>query len=448
MTNILHITPHFGGGVGTVLTKLITALNNISNFHNDVVTLEYANERAKEWSEDYGIRIYESIDPDSNWLHKKMQDADIVHIHFWNHPALYFLMNSFSGKIARIVIWAHVNGHYAPYLFNNAILNFPEMFVVSTDYSLIQQTIAFRSEKWKESHLRSIHSTAGLNGFDKIGKKEHRGVNVGYIGTVDYVKMHSAFIDICKSVRNSNVKFIVCGGNKHEEILAEAKVKGVAERFNFLGKVSDVKEVFSEIDIFAYPLNRKNYGTGEQVLIEAMSAGIPQIVFGNGNEEYVVKDGETGIICYSSEKFTEAIENLSNDKIKREEMSIDSRKYAKAKYNIRKSIGKWLTVYDTLLSREKNVCSFQVPKGKDLDIGTVLFLLALGECQVKDLFLEILKCYPNDIPPNLQERITNLPTIFKGRTRGSARHYNHVFESTQLEYISKQLKKGRAAYVC
>ncbi len=437
MADILHITPHFGGGVGTVLRALIDGISEKTKHNQDVVSFEYLNKKTKEWFDSKAINVYSEILPDNKWLLERVVEADIVHIHFWNHPSLYYFLYTMSARSARVILWSHVNGHYAPYLFNEAVVNFPMMFVASTMFSLSQKVILQKSEKWKSHHIRVVHSTAGLSGFDKISRGTHSGINVGYVGTVDYAKMHRDFIDILASVEHPDMKIIVCGGNDHEELRIEANKKGVADRFDFLGHVEDVKRVFSMIDIFAYPLARENYGTGEQVLIEAMSAGIPQIVFADGPEEIVVENGTTGIVCKSTNEFTNAINQLCNNKDLYERMQKASKERAKKVFNFEKSLKKWLSIYDELLLINKSTCHFQLQGSGD--IGMDLFFLSLGECKVKKVYEEILQYYPHDIPKSLLEKVSHLPSIFKGSTRGSVRHYYSFFKSKKLLYLANQV---------
>lgn len=433
---VLHITPHFGGGVGSVLMSLVLNLNTNGDYEHEIVSLEYANEKAKKWSNATGINVYDTVSPVDEWLHEKMISADIVHIHFWNHPLLYQLLYSFSGKKARVVMWSHVNGHYAPYLFNDAILDFPEMFVTTTDYSLTQKNITKKSNEYQSNHIRSIPSCSGLNNFDKIITIPHDTFNIGYIGTVDYCKIHPDFMDMFIKADIPNSRFIIVGGDAHKSMEEEAREKGCINKFIFTGKVADVKGYLAEFDIFAYPLQRENYGTGEQVLIEAMSAGIPQVVFANGPEEYVVKDGLTGYVAKSNEKFIEAIQNLYCNVDLRNKMSLASRNYAKENFTIDKPVSNWLKIYQELLTRPKSACIFD-KNIKNSDFAVSLFLLALGECDASYIYKDILKYYPYDVPFELCEKANNLPQIFKGNTRGSIKHYNAFFNNDKLKYLER-----------
>ncbi len=415
--------------------SLVLKLHKRDDFDHEIVSLEYANEKAKHWSSTYGINIQDMISPVDKGLHEKMQNADIVHIHFWNHPLLYQLLYSFSGKKARTAIWSHVNGHYAPYLFNDGILDFTEIFVTASDFSLTQKNIVKRSDAWKNTHVRSIPSCSGINDFDKIKPIPHDTFNIGYTGTVDYCKIHPGFIDMFNRTEIPNARFIIVGGDSHKSIEEETKEKGCADRFTFTGKVSDVKKYLAEFDIFAYPLQRENYGTGEQVLIEAMSAGIPQVVFSGGPEEYVVQDGLTGFTADNEEEFINAVKKLySNDDL-RKKMSAASKNHAEENYTIEKTVDRWLMTYQELLSRPKSECIYEISGQTGSPV--LLFLSALGKCEASDIYKEMLACYPDAVPDEISKKAANLPMVFKGSTRGSIKHYNAFFNDDRLKYLEK-----------
>jgi L-malate glycosyltransferase len=437
MINILHITPHFGGGIGTVLFSLIPELQKIPNYHHEIVSLEYANSKAKEWSFQNGVTIYEEVSPTDVLLHQKMQNVDIVHLHFWNHPLLYHLLHSFAGKRARVIIWSHVNGHHAPYLFNDYILEFPLFFVSSTPYSSTQKNIIQKEIQWKKEHYRCVHSCSGINEYDRIIPVEHEKFNVGYIGTVDYSKMHHNFLDICDKIKVPDAHFIVVGGDSQEEIYNEALKKKIGDKFSFTGKVDDIKDYLASFDIFFYPLNRKNYGTGEQVLIEAMSAGMPQVVFADGPEEFVVQDNITGFVVNDEEDFVAAVEKLYKDKILLKKMSFASKRYAKEKFTIDKSVAAWTSIYHEALEKDKKRCNFKQLKEKDLALS--LFLLALGDCDAADIYRKMLNHFPSPSPTYLKVQYKQQDPVFHGKTKGSVKHYNRFFKNHKLQYITEQI---------
>ena len=69
----------------------------------------------------------------------------------------------------------------------------------------------------------------------------------------------------------------------------EAETLGIADKLEIVGKIPDIKPYLSKFDVFAYPLNPNHYGTAEQVLQEAMAAGIVPVVMNNPAEKILVK---------------------------------------------------------------------------------------------------------------------------------------------------------------
>ncbi len=436
MKTILHITPHFGGGAGTVISAIIDGVSQLKSWHQEVVCFEYLNEYGKEWSEKQGIKVSSEISPDDQWFHNLVCRVDIVHLHFWNHPATYKFLYSFSGKKCRMIFWSHANGHHPPYLFNDVVLEYPHLFVVASEYSLKAKPLLGKSEEWKNRHLRNVFSCSGTKGYESIVHQAHDGFNIGYIGTVDYCKMHKDFIDICSQVKIPNAKFIVCGGPNHRAIEQEALEKGFSTMFDFKGHVSDIKIVLSELDLFAYPLNSDNYGTGEQVLIEAMSAGIPQIVLDNGPEAFVIIDGVTGVVAKNIKEYVLAIEKMYVDPTMYKSMSTASREYAQSKYSLTSVVEEWNNLYNELFTQPKEMCIFKSNDSMNYDLPTNLFLIACGNCETGDVFREALSYFPREVPEVVINKLRALPDITRSETRGSVQHYNSFFNDERLKYLT------------
>ena len=160
-TNILHITPHLGGGVGTVLLNWLTY--DKSNRHS-IVTLDYANEKGVNICNDNGIPLFQQIK--ANEILQKIEKTDITVIHFWSHPLLYdFLIRNPLPK-SRIIIWSHVSGAKPPYVFNQKLFDICDKFVFTTpiSYSYVSQN----------SKIACIFSTGGTEKFENLKKEESR----------------------------------------------------------------------------------------------------------------------------------------------------------------------------------------------------------------------------------------------------------------------------------
>jgi L-malate glycosyltransferase len=277
MPKILHIAAHYGGGIGSV----------VNNLPGDKVSLN-RDSRNKE----------------SLFNVDMIKDYDVILVHVWNHPSLFdFLVNT-DLPACRLIGWAHMSGLHVPYvLFKKLIKYFDDFYYtspISNQCGIVCDTI------W---------SSRNLSDFINIKRNKSKKVTIGYIGTVDYSKMHPDFIKICDSF-DCNV-LVVGEGCDLDKV--KQKANG---RYKFTGLVKNIKPYLEQMDIFVYPLNPKHFGTCEQVLGEAMATGLPCYVLDNPAEQYImsqcaVKKGdfwhpirEKVLDLYSSDKMRNKWQNV------------------------------------------------------------------------------------------------------------------------------------------
>ena len=111
---VLHITPHLGGGVGQVLLNYLARVKEDSEYNHRVISLEYANDRAKIASSASGFELQEKMSGRHSKILEDIACADIVLIHWWNHPLLYALLVRESFPPARVIFWSHISGYHCP----------------------------------------------------------------------------------------------------------------------------------------------------------------------------------------------------------------------------------------------------------------------------------------------------------------------------------------------
>ena len=256
---ILHITPNLGGGVGTVLLNYFSKVKDNPAFTHKVVCLDYANDKAVESAKNTGISLFDKMSAKKQEILDIISESDIVIIHWWNHPLLYDFLVREKLPPCRVIMWSHASGVHPPCVFTEKILAYPDLFVFTTPISYKTREIQNLSDEEKKS-MRVVWSTGGVEDFISVKSKSHVGFNIGYIGTVDYAKMHPDFLNICNLVDIPNVKFIVCGRPKEKELMQEAEHLGIDGKFNFTGRVPDIKEYLATFDVFGYPLASYHYG--------------------------------------------------------------------------------------------------------------------------------------------------------------------------------------------
>lgn len=435
---ILHITSHLGGGVGRVLLNYFLKTKNSPYFAHKVACLDYANESVFDAAKNGGIKLFEKMSGKKQQLLKMIADADIILIHWWNHPLLYDFLVRTQLPPCRLIMWSHNSGFYPPGVFTDKIIKYPDLFVFTTPISLGTREVKNLSDEQKKA-TRVIWSTGGVEYASSVKPKKHPGFNVGYIGTVDYAKLHPNFLNICNKIDIPDIKFIVCGGSNEKEIQKEAKQMGISEKFNFTGSVSDIAEYLSIFDIFGYPLAPHHYGTCDQALQESMAAGVVPVVLANPMENYMVKDGITGIVAKNENDYIEAIKKLYYDKKLKNLLSKNTKKYAIENFSSEKMANEWDKIFNEALNFSKTARKWDIKK---------------ENIAPKDVFLESLGRYGKDFvsycnAKNNQEKKGAIEKIkklaesanWRSKSKGTVHQYSNFFPGDKYLIVWSKLMK-------
>lgn len=437
---ILHITSHLGGGVGRVLLNFLIKVKNYSSFTHKIVCLDYANKKVLEAANLAGFSIVDNMSTRKQELLDAIADSDIVFIHWWNHPLLYDFLVRIQLPPCRLIIWSHISGFYSPNVFTDKILKYSDLFVFSTPISFETKEIKNLSSRQKKS-LRVVWSTGGIEHVKSVKPKKHSGFNIGYIGTVDYAKIHPKFLNICRRVKIPNVKFIVCGGPSEKHIKKEAEKLDIAEKFTFTGPVSDINNYLSIFDIFGYPLASYHYGTCDQVLQESMAAGVVPVVLANPMENYMVKNGVTGIVAQNKNEYIKALQDLYHNFKLRNLLSKNAKDYAVKTFSLAKMINEWDKIFNEVLDFPKTSRRWKINK-------------KIENISPKDVFLESLGHYGKEFmtycnTKNNKEKKSAIETIkklavsttWRADTRGTVHHYSYFFPKDRYLSAWSQLMK-------
>ena len=426
---ILHITPHLGGGVGRVLINYFQHTVNDPDFSHELISLEYANEKALTALKTIGFSIRDTMSRDHDAVLSAIAAADAVIIHWWNHPLLYDLLVRNALPASRIAFWSHISGHHAPYVIPEAALAYPDRFVCVTPISLDVPEISALPEERKKA-LRVIWSTGGIEPFLSLRPASHHGFTIGYVGTVDYCKMHPSFLVMCNQVAVPSVRFVVCGGPNEKRIHQESQRFPHPGRWEFTGQVDDVAPYLASFDVFGYPLAPYHYGTGEQALLEAMAAGVPPVVMANPTERIIVQDDVTGIVAADEKSWAQGIETMYTDQALRHRMSVQAREHVKRNFSTETMIRKWSAVYEELLNLPKTPRSWSGKNHGTAVSATQLFLESVGSHG--QVFQASANAKTQKAAALHDEQIRQLgrsSPLWRAETRGTPRHYCSFFPS-------------------
>ncbi len=362
---VLHITPHLGGGVGHVLLHWLCADKAVQH---SVVTLDFANEKAQALCQKQGIALCSQATIQE--IFTGIQENDIVLMHFWNHPLLYaFLVNN-TLPPCRMIVYSHISGLELPNVLGQKVLSYADKCVYTTPISreIQDNTVIF--------------STGGIEHVRHIPTKTKQGFVAGYIGTVDYAKMHPEYVPVLSAVQG--VEYIIVGGDNHAEI-----AKTAPDTFVFTGKVSDVRPYLAQMDIFAYLLNPIHFGTAEQVLQEAMAAGVVPVVLHNKCEASIVQHGKTGLVAENLQQYADYVALLRDDVALRQRLSQQAQAFAFETFSLEKFVAAWHVVFMDVMHKSSTVKQWPLLAQKPL--GTyAIFLESLGDASA--LFAQKTDC--------------------------------------------------------
>lgn len=431
---ILHLTPHLGTGVGAVVLNYLDQVKADGRFQHSLVCLDYANDLAKAGAIVIGFSLQDKMADRPEQLLALIAEADIVLVHWWNHPLLSDFLIRHTLPASRIIFWSHVTGMPAPNNYTPKILSYPDKMVFTTPLSLQLPEVKSLASQMP-NHFSTIWSTGGSERLAWLKLKPHQGFNIGYIGSLDPAKLHPDFLALCAQVKIPETHFIVVGGpnDRSESLAAEVARSGLADKFTFTGFVSEEEKwrLLSTFDVFAYPLAAHHYGSSDQILQEAMSVGLVPVVFNNPMESLMVDQGYAGVIAHSPSAYVEALENLYHNPILREQLSVSAKNYALGNYSVAKMEKQWNDLFVETLRLPKTEKKWSLPLVQEQITAKDIFLESLGD--YGQPFLEYCAATDESSKERATSAIKDLARSpnWRSVSKGTAHQYHNFFPDDQ-----------------
>ena len=411
MIKILHITPHMGGGVGNVISNLVLADDTIEH---KVILLE------KPIMFQYVDRLKQklvdiTIEPNQLQIEQAIKWSDMTIVHWWHHPKTSKLLYDLPEIPLRIVIWTHISNLTVPALNVNILLNSTRVFF-TTESSYEAECFSEIDCDLLRKKAGVVPGTLGFASYDKKEKIPHEGFNIGYLGLVDFSKLHRDYMDFCNAVKIPNAKFIMAGECPAKQILIEeAKSMELGDCFDYLGHVNDVSNVLAQFDVLGYPLMPSHTCTTENAILEAMASEVPPVLLNQLVEKDIVKNGKTGLLVSNPEEYGMAMRYLYNNPHKRLEMGKNARKYVINKYNKDGLLNNFYINCEIAMKYSKNIISFKDALGV---APSDWFISCIGKDKV--LF---------NNTSEQKKAIIECSEILKGNNKASVLHYAREFSN-------------------
>lgn len=306
--NILHIAAHLGGGVGKAISGIAIQGQEMYPDQHRILLLQQPEK----------CGYVQSCQTNSVQVHMWDGDAalfrwaDIIVVSWWNHPVMAQFLHDFPSVPAPLLLWSHVNGCHYPML--------PYSFVNAFDGILFTSPYSQENPTWTDAERRQVKARSelvwGMGCFSpeqitaKTDYQTYEHFTIGYVGTLNYGKLHPRFIDYCKAVRQRipGARFVMAG-DRDEALERDVRRSGLEDRFIFPGYVSNVPALMRSFDVFGYLLNPEHYGTTENVLLEAMACGVPVAALCQNVEQYIIPP-EAGYLVQTPEQYAQGLTAL------------------------------------------------------------------------------------------------------------------------------------------
>jgi glycosyltransferase involved in cell wall biosynthesis len=406
---ILHVIERLslGGASRALIATAAFSTRNESARHR-ILSLLPAEPAAIELANKAGLSL-----ASNDRLLDEASHADILHIHFWNNPELYAALGA-DLPPARVCLTCHVGGWSSPQILTQEIIAFADLILATSPITLETADHAF--------HRKAVLAPSSAD-FDRLkgfAPSTHATFNVGYIGTIDFGKMHPAYASLHAAVDIAEARFIVCGAGAGTRALTRQIVElPESKRFDLRGYVNDIVPVLAELDVFGYPLCEDNYSTSELVLQEAMFAGIPSVVFSHGGAARLVSDGETGFVVSNEAQYIERVVRLYNRPHERAKMGRAAAYHARTRLGV-ENLGPLVdSAYERLMDLPKRARGV-VPRLS----GAEAFMRSLGSAD--EIFRESLSV--NSVEAEAADAmIASASPALASATGGGILHYRRAY---------------------
>jgi len=424
---IAHIAAHTGGGVGSVLGSFFQISASLG-VANDLFCLDSCKSNFADLTGLGSAHDGLALEPTRPFI-GDLDQHDMIVIHYWNHPLMAKFLVEADFPAARIVVWSHNSGLFEPHVIPSYLFQLASRVLFSSLCSYSSPNLQYRIHSSPEK-FGSVHSTHVLDEFLKIGLQ--RGIRgdarrLLYVGTVSDSKLHPQSAEIFAHLSKVGFDVQVVGGPDHRAL--EQRVSDLGGEIEVIGPVSHVQDFYRNADIFVYPLRREHYGTGEQVILEAMASGLPVVAFDNPAESTILSSGGGTLVATVSD-YVQAVKTLQLHSDLYGETSAVGQRRARQEFSAARMTETFLGHLSDVMKQEKRVPASSARQVRGLDELAMYALNSLfdGDEVVRDMIAN-----PKDAPNLMFSRIERFlrnpceRPRWLSKTKSTPRHYLQYF---------------------
>lgn len=423
---ILHITAHLGGGAGKAIVGMSS--HKIRGVNQQIILLDkpektnHLDDAIKE-----GVDIL--IAPDACGIKESIKKADVVILNWWDHPLMAGFLAEFPDVECRLAIWNHINGCTYPYL--------PYAFLEKFDKIMFTSKYSYDNQLWSRIEKHNIWNNSeivfGMGDYQpvtimpKFDYEDKNDFIVGYVGTLNYGKISEDFILYCEKAAEaiSNIKFVLVG-DVDAKLKNDIRKSKICNKFVLAGFQTDVEKYYHSFDVFGYLLNKENYATTENSLLEAMAYGLPIVVLDNKVEINIIKDGINGYTVRNMQEYADELWYLRNHSEERQKIGKNARKFVMEEYSEEKNFNKFYLTCLHMLKKEKTKYKFDDIIGKKPFEWFLYFAHHDGD---------VFRKYIEDSSKINLMKVKSCKPIFKEEAKSSVIHFARYYEDDCINKI-------------
>lgn len=369
---IVHVLQALArGGAARATVNAARESARSGEFEHRIVSLTASDRFALEWANAAGIAVHDRPAPGE--LHRILGEADIVQVNFWNSPEIYSFLHS-ELPAMRLLLWVRVAGDTPPQVLTADLIDFSDYVLAGCPHTARLPVVQEVAETGKPTGM--VWPGADFGRLREFEPRKHEGYNVGYIGAVDFAKIHPAYAAMSSRASVPGIRFVVCGiGDAVAPFQRQVQDAGIADRFDWRGYVEEIGPVLQTLDVFGYPLCEGTSASAEVVLQEAMFAGVPPVIFARGGMGDVIEHGRTGLIVHTEREYVDAIEYLFERPAERRRLSENARAEAREVFGVVNTARRLNAVYRELVELPRRRRRWP---GAGPDCGASTFVESLG----------------------------------------------------------------------